>query len=239
MSSGHAPSPGAQKSLSPSAAGHGAPWPVAAVVTLYVLLLQSSRQLDHEPTQLPAGQAPSPGLHCAVLLSKATQSVPFPDCGTLTVYTFSHKESQLEYEPTQSTSGGQAPSPAAHAASLPASSGHSAPVPSAGTVTLYVFVQVSSHSDQLPSQSTAQSAVHEPDSGVLSCICLSSVRVPCRNSHSVSHTSRYKRAGCLKRITSATVRGSESGALILSCLPPDLPCTRVSCARRPQLQNCY
>ena len=58
------------------------------------------------------------------------------------------------YDPTQSTFGGHAPSPAAHSASLPASSGHSAPAPSAGTVTLYVFVHVSSHSDQLPSQST-------------------------------------------------------------------------------------
>ena len=79
ISAGQAPSPGAQKSVAPSSAGHGTPPPVAAVVTLYVLLLQSARQLDHEPTQLPAGHAPSPGLHCAVLPFAATQSVPFPD----------------------------------------------------------------------------------------------------------------------------------------------------------------
>ena len=96
MSSGQAPSPAKQKSLSPSAAGQGAPAPDAAVVTLYVLLLQSSKQTDQEPTQLPAGQSPSPGLHCATLAFAAMQAVPFPEGDTLTVYTFAHEASHVE-----------------------------------------------------------------------------------------------------------------------------------------------
>ena len=51
---GHWPSPRLQAATSPVAASHGRPFPTgpkAGRVTVYVLSLQSSRQIDHAPTQ--------------------------------------------------------------------------------------------------------------------------------------------------------------------------------------------
>ena len=176
MSGGQNPSPGLQLAVSPCAAEHNAPPPVASAVTVYVLFVQSTSHSDHEPEQSRIGSHPvnekllplhtTDGAVSASIRPWPAEHPIVPSSATIPA---SANSSPPEYMITSVPDPGeqwatQAPSPTAQTAVSPWAAEQALPWPLAISCTVYTFAQSTSHSDHEPTQSKSTGQSSSPSS---------------------------------------------------------------------------